>query len=274
VVSVIIPTFNRAEVVEEAVDSVLAQTCSEYELVVVDDGSTDDTIGRLARYGDRISVLRQENLGASAARNAGIRRARGQYIAFLDSDDLWLQDKLETQMELVDKDPQVKVCYTDEIWIRRGVRVNPGKKHRKHSGWILEQMLPLCIVSPSSVIIDREVFERVGLFDESLPACEDYDLWLRIGRHYPFHLIDRPLIVKRGGHDDQLSAKYWGLDRYRVKALLRLLAHQDLEEDVRQAAIACLQNKCAILAHGFRKHGKKDLAQQFLGIAARYRPQI
>jgi glycosyltransferase involved in cell wall biosynthesis len=253
------------------VDSVLTQTYEDFALLVIDDGSTDDTPDRLAAYGDRIQVIRQENLGASAARNAGIRRAQGRYIAFLDSDDLWKPDKLAAQMSLIDRDPNVKVCYTEEIWIRRGRRVNPRKKHAKHSGWILKEMLPLCLVSPSSVLIDREVFDRVGLFDESLPACEDYDLWLRIGRLYPIILIDRPLVVKRGGHDDQLSAAYWGLDRYRVKALLRLLAHDDLVPDVRRAAADCLDQKCAILANGFRKRGRQRLARQFEAIAARHR---
>jgi glycosyltransferase involved in cell wall biosynthesis len=270
-VSVIIPTYNRARWVTEAVDSVLAQTYRDLELVVVDDGSTDDTADRLAAYGRRIQVVRQKNLGAGAARNVGIRRARGTYIAFLDSDDLWKADKLATQMDLISRDQSVKVCYTEEIWIRRGRRVNPRKKHAKHSGWILKQMLPLCLVSPSSVLIDREVFDRAGRFDESLPACEDYDLWLRIGRLYPFHLIDRPLIVKRGGHQDQLSARHWGLDRFRIKALLRLLAHQDLAPEVRRAAINCLCEKCAILVNGFRKRGREQLARQFEEIAARHR---
>jgi len=253
------------------VDSVLAQTYTNFELTVVDDGSTDDTLDRLTAYGDSIQIIRQDNLGASAARNTGIKQARGRYIAFLDSDDLWKPDKLAAQMDLVSRDRSVRVCYTEEIWIRRGRRVNPRRKHAKHSGWILKEMLPLCLVSPSSVLIAREVLDRVGLFDESLPACEDYDLWLRIGRLYPIILIDRPLIVKRGGHDDQLSTTYWGLDRYRVKALLRLLAHEDLAADVRRAAAECLEEKCVILANGFRKRGQRRLARQFMEIAARHR---
>lgn len=270
-VSVVIPTYNRARLVMEAVDSVLEQSFRDFELVVIDDGSTDGTAERLAPYGDRIRLCRQENRGASAARNAGIRRARGRYICFLDSDDLWLKDKLQAQMDLVVRDPLVKVCHTEEIWIRRGVRVNPMKKHRKYSGWILEKMLPLCIVSLSSVLIAREVFDQVGLFDESLPACEDYDLWLRIGRRYPIILIDRPLMVKRGGHADQLSRTYWGLDRYRVQALQKLLAHDDLEDHIRRAAIDCLRSKCQILANGCQKRGKVQEAREFLAVAGRYR---
>ena len=270
--SVLIPTYNRAHVVTEAVDSVLGQSYADFELLVIDDGSTDDTIDRLAVYENRIHLYRQQNLGASAARNNGIRHARGQYIAFLDSDDLWLQNKLRAQMDLIARDSQVKICYTEEIWIRRGVRVNPKRKHRKYSGWILEKMLPLCIVSPSSALIAREVFDRVGLFDESLPVCEDYDLWLRIGLHYPIVLIDRPLIVKRGGHADQLSRKFWGLDQYRVQALQKLLAHDHLDDRIRAQAVACLQKKCQILATGCLKRGKARQAGEFLKLAARYQP--
>lgn len=273
-VSVIIPTFNRAHLVTEAVDSVLCQSYTDFELLVVDDGSTDDTVDRLAGYEGRIRLYRQKNRGPSAARNAGIRHAQGQYICFLDSDDLWLKDKLRAQMDLVAQNLQVKVCYTEEVWIRRGVRVNPKKKHRKYSGWILEKMLPLCLVSPSSVLIAREVFDRVGLFDESLPACEDYDLWLRIGLHYPIVLIDQPLIIKRGGHADQLSRKLWGLDRYRVRALQKLLAHEDLDEHIRAAAIACLQEKCRIVANGCLKRGKRTEAQEFVAIASRYQDTV
>ena len=271
-VSVVIPTYNRAHLVTEAVDSVLDQSYTDYELLVIDDGSTDDTADRLTSYGECIRLHRQDNRGASAARNAGIRHARGQYIAFLDSDDLWLKDKLQAQMDLVVRDPQVRVCYTEEIWIRRGVRVNPKRKHRKYSGWILEKMLPLCIVSLSSVLIAGEVFHRVGLFDESLPACEDYDLWLRIGLRYPIVLIDQPLIVKRGGHADQLSRRIWGLDRYRVQALQKLLAHDDLDDQIRAVAVDCLREKCRILANGCRKRGKGRQAREFLEIASGYQP--
>ena len=260
--------------VTEAVDSVLGQSYRDFELVVIDDGSSDDTVQRLTAYGNRIRLHHQENRGASAARNAGIGLARGTYIAFLDSDDLWLEDKLQAQMDLLTRDPQVKVCYTDEIWIRRGVRVNPKNKHRKYSGWILEKMLPLCIVSPSSVLIAREVLDRAGLFDESLPACEDYDLWLRIGIHYPFHLIDRPLIVKRGGRSDQLSRQHWGLDRYRVRALEKLLAHEGLDDRVRVAAIDCLMEKCEILRAGCCKRGKMRQARLFSEIASRYQARL
>jgi len=257
-------------VLTEAVDSVLDQSYGDFELLVVDDGSTDDTVGRLARYGDDICLIHQEHRGASAARNVGIGRARGRYICFLDSDDLWLQNKLQAQMDLVTRDPQVKICYTEEIWIRRGVRVNPRKKHRKYSGWILEKMLPLCIVSPSSVLIDREVFDQVGLFDESLPACEDYDLWLRVAARFPVLFIPQQLIAKRGGDHEQLSQSSWGNDRYRVAALEKILQSSVLTPELRELTIQELHRKCRVLINGYHKRGKEAEAEHYQEIAERY----
>ncbi|MCP4693516.1 MAG: glycosyltransferase family 2 protein, partial [Desulfobacterales bacterium] len=214
-VSVILPTYNRAWILREAVDSVLAQDYSDFELIVVNDGSTDDTRELLDEYGDRIIVLEQENRGVSAARNLGVSSASGRLITFLDSDDYWLPKKLSTQAAFFDARPDALICQTEEIWIRNGRRVNPKRKHKKKSGMIFEPSLALCLVSPSAVMIRRELFEEVGLFDEALPACEDYDLWLRIAWKYPVHLIDEPLIVKRGGHADQLSGAP-SLDKHRI----------------------------------------------------------
>jgi len=190
-VSVIIPTFNRATMVVEALDSVLAQSYQSLEIIVVDDGSTDDTEVRLASYGERIKVIRRAlNRGVSAARNCGIRQSCGHYVVLLDSDDLWLPKKIERQLDFFRKHPQAMICQTEEIWMRRGKRVNPKYKHRKYSGSIFPHCLPLCIVSPSAVMIKRELLSQVGLFDEQLPACEDYDLWLRIAAHHPIFLLE------------------------------------------------------------------------------------
>ena len=181
-VSVIIPTYNRWPMLGEAVESVLAQTAGDYELIVVDDGSTDETRCRLADYGSRLTVLTQRRRGVSAARNLGASRASGGYLAFLDSDDLWHPKKLQRQLDFMERSPEVEICQTDEIWIRNGVRVNPRRRHRKPSGDIFRASLELCLVSPSAVMMRRELFERLGGFDESLPVCEDYDLWLRISK--------------------------------------------------------------------------------------------
>jgi len=249
--------------VVEAVDSVLAQSYQPLEVIVVDDGSTDDTAVLLSGYGERIKVIRRSlNRGVSAARNCGIRRSCGSYVALLDSDDLWLADKIERQMDFFLKHPKVLICQTEEIWIRRGKRVNPRQKHRKYSGDIFPHCLPLCIVSPSAVMIKRELLSQVGFFDEQLPACEDYDLWLRIAVHHPIFLLEEPLIVKRGGHDDQLSRTVLFLDRYRIQSLCKLLQNEELSATQRQQVLTELQKKARIFRNGCLKRGKIAEAQQ------------
>ena len=265
-VSIVIPAYNRAWCLAEAVDSVLAQDFKEFELIVVDDGSADDTPQLLESYGDAIRVLRRGNRGVSAARNAGIAAARGGLIAFLDSDDLWLPGKLRRQVEFFTSHPEALICQTEELWVRNGRRVNPGKRHRKRGGMIFEPSLDLCLVSPSAVMVRRELFERAGLFDESLPACEDYDLWLRVSCRFPVHLIETPLIVKRGGHADQLS-RAWGLDRYRIAALEKLLNSDILNPVQREAVQRVLQRKCAVYAGGCRRRGRTEEAAHYERLA-------
>jgi glycosyltransferase involved in cell wall biosynthesis len=261
-VSVVIPTYNRAWCLAEAVDSVLAQELRGFELIVVDDGSTDDTPRLLEGYGEAVRTLRRENHGVSAARNAGIAAARAELIAFLDSDDLWLPGKLRRQVEFFTSHPKALICQTEELWVKNGRRVNPGKRHRKRGGMIFEPSLDLCLVSPSAVMVRRELFERVGLFDESLPACEDYDLWLRVSCRFPVHLIETPLIVKRGGHADQLS-RAWGLDRFRIAAMANLLTGNVLNDVQRQDVQRVLRRKCAVYAGGCRRRGRTEEAEQY-----------
>jgi len=261
-VSVIIPTFNRGWILKEAIDSVLAQSFDDYELIVVDDGSSDNTQNLLAAYTKKITCIKQKNHGVSAARNAGIRSACGSLIAFLDSDDCWLPDKLAAQTAFFNTHPEAKICQTEEIWVRNGARVNPKKKHAKPSGNIFERSLSLCLVSPSAVMLRRELFDDVGLFDETLPACEDYDMWLRISCRYPVHLIDTPLIIKNGGHPDQLSRQA-GLDKYRIRSLLGLIQSGRLSSVQRSQAIKILAEKCRIYAEGCRKRGRGDEAAYF-----------
>ncbi len=270
-VSVIIPTFNRKHVLNEAINSVLSQSFSDFELIIIDDGSTDSTQKLLESYGERIRCYFQENKGPSAARNLGIRHANGLYISFLDSDDMWLPNKLSTQMDLIFTAPETKICYTDEIWIRDGVRVNPGKRHQKYSGWIFKYCLALCIISPSSVLMHREIFEHIGMFDENLIVCEDYDLWLRVSLFYPITFINEPLIIKRGGHSDQLSHKYWGMDRFRITAIEKMLTHPKLSNEHRTAAFKMLRKMCRIVGNGFLKRGKTAEGNYFLSIPEKYR---
>lgn len=254
-VSVIVPTYNRAWIVAQAIDSVLDQAYANLELIVVDDGSTDATDSLLSDYNDRVIVVRQVNQGVSAARNAGIRAASGDLITLLDSDDSWLPGKVSAQVGFFNTHPQALICQTNEIWIRNGIRVNPGRRHRKSAGMIFEQSLALCLVSPSAVMMKKSLLEEVGLFDESLPACEDYDLWLRIAWKHPIHLIDQPLIIKRGGHADQLSRQP-ELDKYRIRSICGLMDRKCLLPSQQKAAIRMLQTKCAIYAQGCRKRGR------------------
>jgi glycosyltransferase involved in cell wall biosynthesis len=271
-VSVIIPTFNRRAAVGEAVASVCAQRDGACEIIVVDDGSTDGTANALQReFGASLHLLRTTNRGVAAARNLGVSASTGELIAFLDSDDLWLPEKLGAQVAFFAEHSRAEICQTDEMWVRKGVRVNPCAHHRKPSGDIFEASLRLCLVSPSAVMLRRSLFERVGGFDETLPACEDYDLWLRILRDTPVWLIDRPLVVKRGGHPDQLSRRFWGMDRFRVAALLRLLAEGNLAASRHEATVRVLTEKCAVLANGAARRGRQAEAERYRMLAGAWR---
>ena len=264
IISVVIPTFNRRALAREAVASVCAQRHVACEIVVVDDGSCDGTAAALRQeFGTRIRVLDTANRGVAAARNLGVAASSGELIAFLDSDDLWLPDKLAAQAAFFASHAEAEICQTEDIWIRNGVRVNPCAHHRKPSGDIFEPSLRLCLISPSAVMLRRSLFERVGGFDETLPACEDYDLWLRITRDTPVWLIDRPLVIRRGGHADQLSRRFWGMDRFRVAALIRLLSEDDLPPPRRDAARRVLAEKCTVLANGAARRRRHDEADRY-----------
>lgn len=268
-VSVVIPTFNRGWILSEAIESILTQDFSDFELIIVDDGSWDDTPAVLNRYGDDIIVRNQNNLGVSAARNAGVRAGSGTYVAFLDSDDLWHKEKLSNQVDFFIQNRDAMICQTNEIWIRNGVRVNPKDIHKKRSGMIFMPSLLRCMVSPSAVMMRRELFEIVGLFDEGLPACEDYDLWLRVSLRHPIHLIDTPLTIKRGGHPDQLS-KLPGLDRYRIQSIVKILENGRLTKAQHRAAVDVLREKCRIYGTGCLKRGRLEEHDQMETICRRY----
>lgn len=269
-VSVIIPTYNRGYCLGESIRSVIDQSYTDFELIVMDDGSTDNTSQVVSKFPDVLLHRLQKNSGVSAARNLGIRQARGEFICFLDSDDLWKKNKLQVQAGWMEAHPDCCISYTGEVWIRRGVRVNPLNKHRKYSGDIFEQCLPLCIVSPSSVMMRSSLLSRTGGFDETMPVCEDYDLWLRVAAQAPFHFIEEKLIVKRGGHADQLSRKYWGMDRFRVYALLKLLQRPGLEKDRFQLTIRALVDKCGILVKGYSKRGKTEEVEYYRSLIEKY----
>ncbi len=269
-VTAIIVTYNRCRFLSEAIDSVLAQTyfsqrSAEWELLIIDDGSTDETgvlVGHYLQTVPNIRYYPQPHRGVSAARNRGLAEARGDFIAFLDSDDLWLPSKIQVQMSFLRAFPSAPFCLTEEIWIRRGKRVNQARKHKKPSGYILERALSLCLLSLSSALFRRQLLAEVGWFDETLPVCEDYDLGLRIALRYPYYYLSSPLIIKRGGHDDQLSRKYWGNDRWRVAAMLKALAASP-EEPAASLIREEIKRKANILANGFRKRGQLNEAEYY-----------
>jgi len=274
IVSVVIPTYNRRALLEQAVESVLAQDTDgipgeAVELVVVDDGSTDGTREMLQRYGTAVRCVTQNRSGVSAARNRGLKETSGRFVAFLDSDDLWMKDKLSIQLSFMKTFPDAVMCYTEEIWQRNGRVVNSGKRHRKESGWVFQHVLPLCLLSLSSALFRRDVFDRIGNFDEDLPACEDYDFGIRLAHSYPWHLIDKPLIIKRGGHSDQLSHAFPAMDVFRVRVLIKALG-MDLSKDHRQHVEDLIVFKSRILAQGFIKRNKPEEAAYYRNLIQTY----
>ena len=265
-VSVIMPTYNRAWTLKDAVDSVLLQDYPNIEFIIIDDGSEDNTQGLLEPYKNEITVLRQENKGVSAARNKGIKESRGQFIALLDSDDAWDKRKISCQMEFFNDHPEALICQTEEIWIRNGKKVNPKVKHRKPSGMIFEQSLNLCLVSPSAVMMKRQLFDMKGYFNETFLVCEDYDLWLRISSTLPVFLIDKPYTIKRGGHKDQLS-NFHSQDKFRIRSLSALIQSGHLTQEQTEKAKKVLKKKAGIYGNGCIKRGKKKEGEFYLGLA-------
>ena len=261
-ISVIIPTFNRIRLVARAIDSVLKQSLNPYEIIVVDDGSDDGTSEMIHNKYKSIKLIQQQNNGVSAARNKGIKHAKGDWIGLLDSDDEWTEKKLENQADRLIKTPEYDFCHTNEIWIRNGVRVNQRKKHEKYGGYIFDKCLDICRISPSSVLFRKNILDHIGWFDSQLPVCEDYDLWLRITSEYRILFIDEPLIIKYGGHDDQLSHSVESIEFFRIKSLENLLDRTELSTNNRVLAIQMIIKKYNIYLNGLVKRKKQSEAQQ------------
>ena len=268
-ISVVIPTYNRVHVLGEALHSVMNQSYSHTEIIVVDDGSCDSTASFVTDLNCGIRYIKIPHSGVSAARNRGIEAASGKWIAFLDSDDSWHKNKLESQMRYIHTETpehsssvQYLVCHTNEIWIRNGKRINQSKKHAKRAGWFFIPSLQRCLISPSSVLIHHSVFENVGCFDEDFQYVEDYDLWLRITAHYPVGYIDEALTVKRGGHSDQLSKQIDAIERYRLRALEKIIRSETLNSSFLCEAVKVYQRKAAIYADGCTKRGRYEEAEE------------
>lgn len=270
-VSAIIPTYNRASFLKKAIDSVLSQTYQDFELIVVDDGSEDDTEELVASYGNSVVFIRQQNRGPAAARNVGIKAASYDLIAFLDSDDRFDKNKLAIQVSAMQQQSHYKISHTQEVWYRQGQHLNQKKKHEKSNGVIFEQSLKLCAVGMSTVMVRRELFDLIGFFDEELICCEDYDLWLRASIKYPFLLVDKPLTIKEGGRPDQVSFQHRvGMDRFRIRAIRGLLSQNNLSNEQRQLAEVELARKCCVYGNGCIKHGRPEEGEKYLELARAY----
>lgn len=266
-VSVIIPTYNREQFLLKAVHSVLGQTYRNFELIVVDDGSDDNTERLVKNCSPDIIYIRQENKGPAAARNRGVAAARHELVAFLDSDDRFAPDKLAVQLRAFEKNPGCLVSHTGETWYRRGRLLNQKNRHRKKGGDIFRQSLELCSVGMSTVLLHKKIFTLYGPFDEAYPCCEDYELWLRVSAGQQFLLVNRPLTLKDGGRDDQLSTIYRvGMDKYRIEAIMKILRSGRLTEKQIKAALEELRRKCMIYGSGCIKHGREEEGAFYLAL--------
>lgn len=274
----IIPTFNRKQVLSRAVRSAFAQQQPAdfaYEVIIADDGSTDGTEKDIRNEFPGVKYLHWETQqGPSFARNRAVAASQGRWLAFLDSDDEWMPGKLQAQLLFFQSNPDTRICQTEEIWIRNGVRVNPMNKHKKYGGFIFERCLPLCIISPSAVMLEKKLFEELGGFDESLPACEDYDLWLRIAAKQPVGLIEKPYVLKYGGHADQRSREFPAMDRFRIYALEKIITSQTLTPDQTVKALEMLNKKTKVVLSGALKRENTQEAAQMETLRSKYAFEI
>ncbi len=244
-VSVIIPVYNAGKTIREALDSVLAQTYRDFELIIVNDGSTDDSDAVIHRYitdgrGD-ITCVAQKNKGAAAARNAGIRIARGELIAFLDADDLWDTDKLKTAVDALEARPEAMMVFSDMRHSVDGKMIHASYLHERgyrhvSSGQVYDNLLKENFIFTPTVVMRKSVFATIGYFDESLKIAEDYDLWLRVARDHEVLFVDRPLVTRRRlGANITENREVYALSAIRLKEKL-LNIHRDEPQRLRLIA--------------------------------------
>lgn len=263
-ISVIIPTYNRCDLLKRAINSVIKQTITPKEIIIVDNGSTDQTYQMVSSLFPEINYFIEKKRGVSAARNKGILESKSKWIAFLDSDDAWKPTKLEKQMEYsVFNQDKYRIIHTDETWYRNKKFLNQLKKHKKSGGNIFKNSLQLCCISPSSVVLKKQIFEEYGLFDENLEVCEDYDMWIRITSKEEVGFLDSPLVLKYGGHSDQLSKKFWGMDRFRIKSLEKNLKNEHFSKSQKINVLDTLIEKLTIVSGGALKRGNKEIFKKY-----------
>tara|TARA_B100000508_G_C11442140_1_gene269345 strand:- start:518 stop:1372 length:855 start_codon:yes stop_codon:yes gene_type:complete len=263
-ISVVIPTLNRINTLQRALDSVINQTYKPAEIIVVDNGSSDGTLKFLREQYPKITILTENKIGVSSARNKGIKKSINQWIALLDSDDAWHPRKLEIQTSMLDSAlKEYNLIHTDEVWFRNNKHINQMKKHKKQGGYIFEKCLSLCCISPSSVLFKKNILDKVGLFDESLPVCEDYDMWLKICSSEEVLFAQDKLTYKYGGHKDQLSKSYWGMDRFRIKSIENIIKNFDLTYNQKKQAKKELIKKLKIIINGAFKRNNLSIVNEF-----------
>ena len=263
-ISVIIPTYNRCDLLKRAINSVIKQTITPKEIIIVDNGSTDQTYQMVSSLFPEINYFIEKKRGVSAARNKGILESKSKWIAFLDSDDAWKPTKLEKQMEYsVFNQDKYRIIHTDETWYRNKKFLNQLKKHKKSGGNIFKNSLQLCCISPSSVVLKKQIFEEYGLFDENLEVCEDYDMWIRITAKEEVGFLDSPLVLKYGGHSDQLSKKFWGMDRFRIESLEKNLKNEHFSKSQKINVLDTLIEKLTIVSGGALKRGNKEIFKKY-----------
>ena len=263
-ISVIIPTFNRAALIRRALNSVINQTEKDLEIIVVDNNSTDNTQEIIENEFPGVRLLQHPIKGVSSARNRGIMESSREWVAFLDSDDEWHKEKISAQLNVIKCNPCIRLIHTDEIWIRNGKYVNQKKKHKKLGGLIFNHCLPLCCISPSSVVINKGIFKDYGFFNEELEVCEDYDMWLRVTAFEAVHYIPKELTIKYGGHPDQLSKKFWGMDKYRIMALEGLMHNNIIDSDKKTMVLNAILKKIGILIKGAEKRNNQEILETYL----------
>lgn len=275
--SVIIPAYNRKQFLKIALASVSAQTFDDYEIILVDDGSTDGTGEMIEEMRSEaqgsiknIKYFRKENKGPASARNFGIKQAAGEFICFLDSDDRFRSDKLKTSYEFIQKYPKYKIFHTEEIWYRNGAHLPQKNYHKKPSGDVFKNAVKMCSISISTAVIKKDIFEEIGIFDEIMPACEDYDFWLRATNRYKVFLIPFYLTIKEGGHAGQQSFKYPAMDTFRIYALKKILESKELCGDNFKIAADELKRKCKIFIKGALKREKFKEASYYQSLIEKF----
>jgi len=263
-ISVVIPTYNRCELLKRAICSVINQTIQIREIIVVDNGSTDNTYEMVSSLFPKTTYIYEKIKGVSIARNLGIKNCHSSWIAFLDSDDAWEPQKLEKQLFFANNfNKKYRLIHTNEIWYKNNKFQNQLKKHKKSGGDIFQKSLELCCISPSSTFIKKEVFDDYGFFDESLEVCEDYDMWIRITSKEEVGFLDMPLVIKYGGHDDQLSKKYWGMDRFRIKCLEKNLKNNWFTLKQKKSVLNILIKKLSIVSNGAKKRNNEEIYKKY-----------